>query len=616
MRRVVILPCLVITGILGLVANRAIIRAEETAAVVKRVGDDIRYLASDELEGRGPGTAGLQKAADYMRSRFQKLGVAGGSQDGGYYRPFQIPIDTKVAEEKTHLVLRGPDAQEIELQLGQDFQPLAAGGQGQVKAELVFAGYGISAPKLKYDDYADADLAGKVVIVIRREPQQGDEKSVFDGKKVTPHSYIRSKVEAAKKARAAAILMVNDPFTTKRDKQDVLAKPSGFGTTPAGIPFAHVTHDAIHQLLNRAPVKAGDAALMTVETIADKIDETLTPLTQPLEGWTAEFTCRFTKVEAEVTNVIGVIEGQGPLANETVVVGAHYDHLGYGPFGSRKPGVRAIHNGADDNATGTAAIMELARRFALDSDKPRRRLVFIGFTAEERGLVGSNRYLKDPLFPLEDTVAMLNFDMIGNLGEKGLQLGGVQTGKQFQALVNQAIEADDLKVQMTQMLGGSDHSGFYAKGIPVLFCFTGLTKLYHTPEDDFETINVEGVVDTIDFAERLLQGIVEMPERPTYVKPTQRIPSRRAQAYLGIVPNYNEEEKGLRVMKVNDGSPAAKAGVKADDVIIKIGDVAVLGIRELTAGLRKYKAGQTVPLVVRRGDSETTLDVVLGRPGN
>ena len=616
MRQVAFLLCFATCGTLGLLAGNAVTYAEETAAVIERVGKDIRYLASDELEGRGPGTAGLQKAADYMRSRFQELGVTGGTEDGGYYRPFQIPIDTKVAESETQLVLRGPDSQEIVLQLGEEFQPLAAGGQGQVKADLVFAGYGISAPKFKYDDYADANVAGKVVIVIRREPQQGDEESVFDGQKVTSHSFIRSKIQAAKKARAAAILMVNDPFTTKRDKQDVLAKPSGFGTSPAGIPFAHLTHDAVHQLLNRAPVKVGDASLMTVDTIADKIDETLTPLTQTLEGWTAEFTCRFKKVQAEVTNVIGVIEGAGPLANETVVVGAHYDHLGYGPFGSRKPNVRAIHNGADDNATGTAAIMELARRFALANDKPRRRLVFIGFTAEERGLVGSNRYLKDPLFPLEDTVAMLNFDMIGNLGEKGLQLGGVQTGKQFQAMVDQAIEADDLTVQITQMLGGSDHSGFYSKGIPVLFCFTGLTKLYHTPEDDFETINVEGVVETIDFAERLLRGVVEMPERPTYVKPAQRVPRRGAQAYLGIVPNYNQEEKGLRVMKVNDDSPAAKAGVKADDVIIKIGDVEVLGIRELTAGLRKYKVGQKVKLVVRRGDDEEALDVVLGKPGN
>ncbi|HAY80444.1 MAG TPA: aminopeptidase [Planctomycetaceae bacterium] len=606
---------LALVAVLGNLAGQSFTSGEEPAAVVKRVGEDIRYLASDALEGRGPGTAGLQKAADYMRGRFQELGVTGGGQEGGFYRPFQISIDTEVNASETQLVLRGPDSQEIVLELGKQFQPLAAGGQGKVKADLVFAGYGISAPKFEYDDYQDADVAGKVVIVIRREPQQGDEKSVFEGKKTTSHSFIRTKLQAAKKARAAAILMVNDPFTTKQQKQDVLSKPSGFGTSPAGIPFAHVSHDAIHQLLNRAPVKVGDASLMTVETIADKIDETLAPATQPLEGWSAEFRCRFKKVQAEVTNVIGVIEGAGPLANETVVVGAHYDHLGYGPFGSRKPNVREIHNGADDNATGTAAIMELARRFAGASEKPRRRLVFIGFTAEERGLVGSNRYLKDPVFPLEDTVAMLNFDMIGNLGDKGLQLGGVQTAKQFQALADQAIEEDDLKVQMTKMLGGSDHSGFYGKGIPVLFCFTGLTDLYHTPEDDFETINVEGVVETIDFAERLLRGVVEMPERPTFVKPAQRGPRRQAQAYLGIVPNYDAEDKGLRVTSVNEGSPAAKAGVKDDDLIIQIGDVEVLGIEELTAGLRNYRAGQKVKLIVRRGDGKETLEVVLGRPG-
>jgi len=394
--------------------------AATKAAKVERVGEDIRYLASDELEGRGPGTKGLEKAAEYIRERFQGLGLRGAGEDGSFMRPFEITVDTKVVPAKTSLVLRGPDGQELKLELAEDYQPLATGGSGKANTQVVFAGYGIMAPKLNYDDYRDADVEGKVLLIIRREPQQDNPKSAFDGKKVTTHSYIRTKLQAAKKNKAAAVLLVNDPFTTKAKKKDQLTPPNGFGTRALGVPFAHVKQAIANQILERSSVKSGEQNLTSVEAISTRIDETMTPMTQPLEGWTAELEFTFETVKAEVSNVIGVIEGEGPLANETIVIGAHYDHLGYGPFGSRRPNERAIHNGADDNATGTAAVLELARRFAEREEKPARRLVFIAFTAEERGIIGSNRYVEKPLFDLENTIAMLNFDMIGNLREDGL----------------------------------------------------------------------------------------------------------------------------------------------------------------------------------------------------
>ncbi|MCH7729690.1 MAG: M20/M25/M40 family metallo-hydrolase, partial [Planctomycetes bacterium] len=409
----------------------AIAEAANRADAISRVGEDIRYLASDELEGRGPATEGLEKAAEHITKRFKQLKLTSGAKDGSYRQPFEIAIDTKVVEAKTMLVLSGPNNQTITLELGKDFQPLATGAAGNAKAEVVFAGYGISAPKLKYDDYKDADVAGKIVLLIRREPQQDDPKSVFNGKKVTTHSYIRTKLLAAKKQKAAAVLLVNDPFSTKQKKKDQLTTPAGFGTNPLGVPFAHVSQAIVNKLLESSPIRAGDGAqLKSVATIEEKIDDALVPMTQSLTGWTAEFKCSFEKVKATVSNVVGVLEGEGPLANETIVIGAHYDHLGYGPFGSRRPNERAIHNGADDNATGTAAIMEIARRFAERDEKPARRMVFIAFSAEERGLIGSNYYLANPLFPLKDTVAMINFDMVGRLGDKGLSVGGVKTAKE------------------------------------------------------------------------------------------------------------------------------------------------------------------------------------------
>ena len=588
--------------------------AATNAATVERVAEDIRYLSSDELEGRGPGTKGLQVAAEFIRDRFLELGLRGAGDENLNMRPFEIAIDTKVIEANTALILRGPDGQQLKLAAGEDYQPLAIGGPGTTQAEVVFAGYGISAPNLKYDDYHTGDAEGKVLVIIRREPQQDDPESVFDGRRVTTHSYIQTKIRAAKNNKAAAILLVNDSFTIDKNKQDQLTAPNGFGSRPQGLPFAHVKQSVVNQLLQKSPVESGEEILASVQAISSKIDETLTPLTQPLDGWTAELRFAFEEIKADVSNVIGVLEGDGALANETIVIGAHYDHLGYGPFGSRRPESREVHNGADDNATGTAAIMELARRFANRDDKPARRLVFIAFTAEERGLVGSNRYLEDPLFPLESTVAMLNFDMIGNLREEGLIVGGVRTAKEFAGLVDKASENGDLKVRTGGPSGGSDHVGFNQKGIPALFFFTGMTKIYHTPDDDFETINVPGTVQTIDLAEWILDQIIRMPERPQYVKTARRSRRRGAVAYLGVVPDYGGGRSGLRLSDVNPDSPADQAGLKTGDVVIKFGDVEVATIQGLMNALRTYGAGQEVDVVVRRDEETMTLKVKLGRP--
>ncbi len=589
------------------------IRAENNTEVIKRVGHDIEYLASDELEGRGPQTKGLEVAAEYIRDEFKKLGLKGGGKDGSFMQPFDINVGTEMVKKQTWLILRGPDNQEMKLKIGNEFQALANGGNGKAKAETIFVGYGISANRENYDDYKGIDVKDKVVLMIRREPQQNDDDSVFNGKNTTRHSYINTKLEAAKRQNAAAILMVNDPFSTKQSGKDVLSNPDGFGSTSGGLPFAHIQQVVADKLLKSSPVEAAEGKkLSTLTAIEENINETLKPISQPLKGWTAELEFTFRRVTANLNNVVGVLEGEGPNADETIVIGAHYDHLGYGPYGSRRPNVKAIHNGADDNATGTAAVMELARRFA--KKKPARRMVFVGFSGEERGLIGSNFYVANPLFSLDKTVAMINFDMIGNLKEGGLQVGGVRSAKEFPKLVEEVVAEVDMKVNTSIGMGGSDHAGFYRKNVPVMFFHTGLTTLYHTPEDDFETINVNGVVKTIDFSEQVLKRVVEMPKRPEFTR-MQRTPrGRGAMSYLGVVPNYSEDDGGLQISEVNEDGPAAKGGLKAKDIITKIGDVAVADIQGLSAGLRKYKPGNKVKIVVKRGDEEKTLEVTLGRP--
>lgn len=575
--------------------------------VIQRIGDDIRYLASDELEGRGPQTKGLELAAQRIEQVFEESGLEGGGDDGTFRKPFQIPVDTRVSEEETKLVFKTED-ETIELKAGEDFQPLAAGGNGEANAEVVFVGYGINAPDLKYSEYEGIDVDGKIVVVIRREPQQDDETSVFEGTRTSTHSFIRTKIDAAKKAKAAAIVMVNDPHSTN-EKSDELTRPAGFGSRGAGIPFFHMTQQCFNELLAKHPVKSGDKALKTVKEIADQIDSDLQPLSQSL-GMTAEVGSKFDEIRAGVSNVIGVLEGEGPLAEETIVVGAHYDHLGMGPFGSRRPNERAVHNGADDNATGTAAVMELARR--LSATPLKRRIVFVGFTAEERGILGSNHYLANPAIPLDKTVAMINFDMIGMYGKQGITLGGANTAKEFPELLERATEDADFNVKQSQSVGGSDHAGFYRKDIPVMFFHTGLTDLYHTPDDDFETIDVEGAATTIDLAERVIREIADLPERPTFTKVAPR--RRQGVVYLGVILNFDNAIKGVGIQEVAPNSPASKAGMKAGDVIVKIEDKDVARVQDLPAILRQQKPGDEVNVIVQRGDEGVTLKVTLTGP--
>ncbi len=587
------------------------------AADVARVGQDIRYLASDELEGRGPGSAGLEKAAVYVREAFERAGLRGASADGSYRQPFDVKTGIRVVAEKTALVLHGPDGQVIECQMEKDFQPLAAGAVGKAEAEVIFIGYGISAAKEKYDDYQGIDVKGKIVLMLRREPQQDDPASPLGGKKTTKHAQIRTKLQQAKRNGAAAILLVNDPFTTVKESQDTLSKPAAFGTRSGAVPMAHVSQCIVNRLLAASPlaIEGSETGLGDLAAVEQEIDRTFRPCSQRLAGWTAEIRCDFETVQARVANIVGVLDGVGPLANETIVIGAHYDHIGYGEFGSRRRGVHEVHNGADDNASGTAAIMELARRFGNRSPKPARRLVFIAFSAEEKGLIGSRYYIEHPLFPLEDTVAMFNFDMIGQMRGDALHVYGARSADEFPALIDQAIDDAGLALKpVARIMANGDHFGFYQRGIPAFHFFTGLTEQYHTPDDDFETLNIKGVVRAIDYCERLLERVVELPARPSFRKATPPKRGPGGVAYLGITPDYAGEADGVTVSAVAVDSPAHKAGVQPGDRIVQFGDASVVSMQNLLDGLKSNKAGDMVTVVVQRGEEKISCSVKLGSP--
>ncbi|MFH5806598.1 M28 family peptidase [Alienimonas sp. DA493] len=588
---------------------------------VERITADLRKLASDEFEGRGPETEGLKKAADLIRAQMQASGLSGAATDGGYFQPFDITVGSAPEAEETSVTLVGPEGGERELTIGEQIQPLAYGAGGSVQADLVFAGYGITAPDLGYDDFAGLDVKDKIAVVLRREPRQDDAESPFDGTATSRFAYIRSKVQAAQDAGAAAVLLINDSKTVA-EEGDVLSAPDAFGGPAFDLPFGQITRQLADQLLAAHPIesKAG-LKFHSTDALEKGIDAALAPIGGPM-GYSADLNFKFEPKLANVYNVVGVLEGEGPHADETVVLGAHYDHLGYGGTGSRSPGSNAVHNGADDNGSGTSLLLELIRRYgarAAAGDKPPRRMVFIAFSGEERGLLGSIHYVtKEPLFPLETTRAMLNFDMVGRYGDNAFQLHGMSSSPQFPPLVDAAAARTGVIVDRVDgVLAASDHWDFIKKEIPAFHFFTGLHPQYHKPEDDVETVNLKGVAELADFAEVLTDGILTGGEPLEFTEPPMSRLDGRKQAegrpVLGVVPkDLPAAVGGVEIDQLVPDGPAVKAGFRVGDVVTAVAGTPVADLVGLSAALDEAKVGQTVEVTVDRDGQSETLTVTLG----
>jgi hypothetical protein len=597
-----------LTGLLALAGARAMADNEASEARLRR---DITFLASDECEGRGPGTKGIDKAADYIANEFKKAGLKPGGSKGSYFQPFTISAGVSKLKGQGKLVLRGPQGQQIELTPDKDFTITGASASGSLKAPLVFAGHGVTAPRIDYDDYKGVDVADKIVVLLRRVPRWGNAEVPFDGQKKDDHAALVTKFANAESRRAAAVLLVNDSSEIPSKGDNLL----GFGapelrSVSLSIPILHVRRSALDPVL----LSSLGSGLRELE---QNISRDLTPCSAPLKGWSAHIEAPVERPTFAVKNVIGVLEGSGPLANETVVIGAHYDHLGYGGgFGSLAPpqdrGTK-IHHGADDNGSGTTSVMELARRFAAMKDRKGRRLVFMTFSGEERGLLGSRYYCnQQPLFPLKDTVAMVNLDMVGRLSDETSKLlvEGLGTAKEFDKLVTELGEKHKFQLVKKQSgLGPSDHDSFCRKDIPVLFLWTGLHKDYHRPSDTSDKINVRGMRRIADMAEDIMVRIATEEERPQFVKagaPTAG-PVRGKGPRLGIQPNYEDEKEGVLIDAVTASGPADKAGMKAGDRIVEIGGRAVRNLNGLMVIMAQQERGRTVDIAVQRGGKRVTL---------
>lgn len=638
------------------------------SAVQERLLDTVRKLAADEWEGRGVGTAGLDRAAEFIRDEFAAAGLDLTAVGGQPFQSFELTTGTRKLDDN-RLEIHGPQGERITLELGVDAEVCSFGASREFSGELVFAGYAVDADEADYHDLKGLDLNGKVLIVMRRTPQQDRPESPFNSPHGGPrHADLRSKMMVANSAGAAAVLFVNDPHSSKKlasNRREKLVEQAvkiadqaekflgldaaaGEALAAARAELAALIQERQRQLAEDK--SANDDALMSVgyggngegQTLPawhlkqTKVDELLTaalqkkladlereidsdgkPRTQVLTGWTAKGRSHLEREKATVKNVIGVLPGHGSLADETIVIGAHYDHVGFGGANSLAPGSNEVHNGADDNASGTSVLLELARRLGKRHGEFSRRLVFIAFTGEELGLLGSARYCKEPVFPLERTVAMLNLDMVGRLQDEKLIVYGTGTSERWEPLLNKLGPAGNFQLSFKpEGFGPSDHSSFYAKQIPVLHFFTGNHPDYHRPSDDWEKINADGMTRVANLLEGIVDAIVNDPERPGYIEVKTAVAANRGgnRPYFGTIPDFGTEEPGYSVTGAAPGSPAEAAGLKGGDRIIQLGPHKVTGLDDFDLALRKFQAGDTVDVIVVRKQQEVTLRVTLGAP--
>ncbi len=612
----------------GLPARADNLEAAAPTPAETRLRGDVVFLADDARDGRAPGTPGIEAAADYIAKTFKDLGLKTAPGADGYFQSFSIGeprLGTPL-----ELALLGPADKKVEAKPRLDFSPLAIGVGGTLdKLPVVFVGYGITAhdpsKKLDYDDYAGLDVKGKVVLMIRREPRQNDDASPFDGKRNSDFATFRHKATNAYQHGAAGVLVVNDASEAKGGEERLLGFMNAGGEANSPIPFVMIKRAVVDEML----AAAQEPSLTELE---EQIDSDLKPRSRVVAGWKVAAKITVEREKIATKNVVGVLEGSGPRAQETIVVGAHYDHLGHGGMfsGSLAFLSHDIHNGADDNASGTSMVLEMARRLARRPDPLPRRVVFIAFSGEEKGLLGSQYYVEHPLYPLASTVFMVNFDMVGRLNEKNeLTVYGTGSAAGLESLVDVLGASAGFTIKkIASGLGPSDQQSFYLKNLPVLFAFTGTHTDYHRPSDDADRINYRGMARIADLGELLLLDLARRPKRLEFARATPKVAAAHGgtptgdvgrvnvTAYLGSIPDYDESTKGVKLSGVREGSPAEKGGLRGGDVVVGFGGKPVATIYDYTECLARHKPGETVDVAVMRGEKKVELKVTLGRKPN
>ena len=562
----------------------------------------IRYLADDRLEGREVGSRGAWCAGEYIAGELRRLGLTPAGSNHDFFHHFSVRKGVRLGSGNALRVAGRA------YMIGSEWVPLGFSASGHMEHALVYGGHGLTGDASADNDgeashgddaeeaggeyaeeaggeYARMDVSGRIVVV-----EWGDPDAPH-GMSLRGDSHFKA-MEASERGAAALLVLAPDGMR--------LPDPSGETRAALSIPVVMVSGEAAGTI--RAAAQEGSTAGLAVDVAPET---------------------------AEARNVAALLPGADPeRAREYIIVGAHYDHLGFGGDGSLAPDSRDVHNGADDNASGVAAVIEIARRLA-DGPPLDRGILFMAFTGEEKGLWGSARFVAEPTVPLDDAAAMLNFDMVGRMQDRSLTVFGTGTAEEWEGIM------DDANTDLSEPLavagvadgyGPSDHSSFYAEGIPVLHFFTNTHEDYHRPSDDWQKVNGEGVDLVIELASGIVRRLAGMDAadaeavaltavaqaRPSPGGGSSSSTSGYGAAYLGSIPDMTPRDTGLRLTGVREGSPADKGGLRGGDIVVEFAGKPIADIYAYTYALREQSPGDVVKIVVERDGEQVTLEVTLG----
>ena len=562
----------------------------------------VTYLASDALKGRGDGSPELDQAANYIARQFKVIGLQPAGDNKTYFQNFEITTGAQLGKDN-ELRIAG-----VSLRIDQDFIPILFSNTAHFDGLLIFAGYGITAPEYKYDDYGGIDAKDKIVVVFEHEPQEDDEKSVFLGKDFTAHASFTNKAINARLHGARGIVFITEP---SHETDDLGPTERQVEESDMGIPAVHVKRDFV--------IGSFKAHGKDLAALQKAIDKDLQPQSFEFADIRAHIATEVTRSRKTVKNVIGALAGSdSSLKEQWIVIGAHYDHLGLGNRNSLAPSlIGQVHHGADDNASGTAGVIELARLAQGSNPQWKRSVLFMAFAGEEIGLLGSSYFVNHPSVPLANIDAMINMDMIGRLVNNRLFIGGVGTSPTLKPALEQLDKDTGIDLNFSESgYGSSDHTSFNAKKIPVLFFFSGLHTDYHKPSDTADKINAEGAVKVLSLVYRLTDRLASEAPKLAYNEVKEPIPAGRGGGrgygpYFGSVPDFRDDIKGVLFSDVQNNSPAAKAGLKAGDLMVEFDGKAILTLADYAYALRSKKPGDIVAVVVKRNGQDVKTSVTL-----
>ncbi len=569
----------------------------QTEITTKELRQHVDFLASDSLKGRKPGTPEAKIAADYIRKEFNQAGLTLEGENGFQY--FEI-LDHIELGNGNHLYIDKFSAKAFE-----DNIPLAFSASKTVSANVVFAGYGfdIKTPKFTWNDYENIDVKNKWVLILRGTPEK-------NAPKFRSHSSDRAKAMTAAEKGAAGVLLVSGRNFDEND--ELIPFDTHAGNAQMKIPVIHI----IRHLANRILKKSNT----TVEDAEAEINTKFKPKSFQTKSNVKAVT-KINYIKIKTQNVVGFLEGAAPnLKNEIIIIGAHYDHLGFGGrgSGSRMPDTLAVHNGADDNASGVAGVIELARKFASAQNKPARSILFTAYSAEEAGLLGSKYFTEHPLFDLSEIYCMINLDMIGRLDtdKAVINIAGTGTASEFNSLLDSYKDKTNIELRYSPSgFGASDHSSFYLKDIPVLFFNTGAHADYHTPFDDTEKINFKGMTDICNLIFDISSELANEKNALHFKESGDKKQSNSRTTYkvtLGIMPGYaNSDNDGLHIDGVTKNKPAYRGGMKKGDIIIAIDGKKISNIYDYMEYLKTFKKGQIINVDIKRGNELKILRIQL-----